>query len=656
MKGVIYARYSSDNQREESIEGQLRECKEYAERNDITILGTYIDRALSAKTDNRPEFQHMIKESAKGLFDVVLVWKLDRFARNRYDSARYKNLLKKNGVKVISARENISEGSEGIILEAMLEGYAEYYSAELSEKVIRGLTDNALKCKYNGGTVPMGYYIDEQQYYQIDPKTAPVVLEMFTKYSEGATMQELVNLLNSRGMRSIRGGKITLNIMNHLLKNRRYMGEYSYRDVVKENGIPAIVPKELFERVQERLAKNKKAPARHKAEDDYLLTTKLYCGKCGSFMVGESGTSHTMKVHRYYRCVNTKKKKLCDKKAVKKDWIEDLVVNYTMKAIMNDEVMERLIDTLMELQKKESTDLPLLKKQLAETEKGINNMLNAIQAGIFTPSTKQRLDELEETKSQLEVSILQEEMHKPLLTREQIAFFIYRFRKFDVTKREQRQRLIDSFVNAVYLYEDKIILTFNYKDGSKTITLAEVEGSDLSVLGAERKPLCIQGFFPAQKNQTRQNPDKNFYCSSFYFLNYFSFKKIRGNSFLDPSDFLFFFFSEFSLQFLFLQVRSYNLRCIASLFQCFDDTVLVIGAECLHCDAELYCSTSVRCEELVVVQFDDVSVLVCNHLGNAYQLAWFIRQKNGYSKDTVSLDQSVLDHGRHGDDVHISAA
>ncbi len=187
--------------------------------------------------------------------------------------------------------------------------------AELSGKVIRGLTDSALKCKYNGGTVPMGYYIDEQQYYQIDPKTAPVALEMFTKYSEGATMQELVHLLNSRGIRSIRGGKITLNIMNHLLKNRRYMGEYSYRGAVKEDGIPAIVSKELFERVQEQLTKNKKAPARHKAEDDYLLTTKLYCGKCDSFMVGESGTSHTMKVHRYYRCVNTKKKKLCDKKA-----------------------------------------------------------------------------------------------------------------------------------------------------------------------------------------------------------------------------------------------------------------------------------------------------------------------------------------------------
>ena len=273
--------------------------------------------------------------------------------------------------------------------------------------------------------------------------------------------------------------------MNHLLKNRRYMGEYSYRDVVKEDGIPAIVPKELFERRNGLVKKKGSRPSQSRGR--LFVDNEAVLREMQLFMVGEIGTSHTMKVHRYYRCVNTKKKKLCDKKAVKKDWIEDLVVNYIMKAIMNDEVMERLIDTLMELQKKESTDLPLLKKQLAETEKGINNMLNAIQAGIFTPSTKQRLDELEETKSQLEVSILQEEMHKPLLTREQIAFFIYRFRKFDVTKREQRQRLIDSFVNAVYLYEDKIILTFNYKDGSKTITLAEVEGSDLSVLGAPVK-------------------------------------------------------------------------------------------------------------------------------------------------------------------------
>ena len=479
MKAVIYARYSSDNQREESIEGQLRECKEYAKRYDMVVVDTYIDRALSAKTDNRPEFLRMIKESGKGLFDIVLVWKLDRFARNRYDSARYKNILKKNGVKVISARENISEGSEGIILEAMLEGYAEYYSVELSEKVIRGMTENALKCKYNGGGVPIGYYIDEQQHYKIDPQTAPVILEVFNNYKNGMSMKKIADMLNNQGLRSSQGGKITINIINHILKNRRYIGEYRYRDIVNENGIPAIIPKDLFEQVQERMAKNKKAPARYKAEDSYLLTTKLFCGKCGAYMVGECGTSQTKKVYHYYRCVNTKKRKTCNKKAVRKDWIEDLVVKQTMNAIMNDEVMERLIDKIYELQKRENTTLPLLKKQLAETEKGINNMLNAIQAGIITQSTKQRLAELEDTKSNLEISIMQEEMKQPTLTREQISFFIYRFRELDVSKQEHRQRLIDSFVNAVYLYDDKIIITFNYKDGSKTITLEDIESSDL---------------------------------------------------------------------------------------------------------------------------------------------------------------------------------
>lgn len=209
MKAVIYARYSSDNQREESIEGQLRECTAYCQKNEITVVRTYIDRALSAKTDNRPDFQRMIKDSAKGLFDVVLVWKLDRFARNRYDSARYKAQLKKYGVKVLSATENISEGPEGIILESLLEGMAEYYSAELAEKVIRGHTENALKCKYNGGTPTFGYTIDSDRHYQIDPRTAPVVLEMFTRYDNGATMKEIRDYLNDTGVTTVRGKQST---------------------------------------------------------------------------------------------------------------------------------------------------------------------------------------------------------------------------------------------------------------------------------------------------------------------------------------------------------------------------------------------------------------------------------------------------------------
>ena len=164
MKAVIYARYSSNSQREESIEGQIRDCTAYAERNGYTIIGTYADRAISGTTDNRPDFQRMIKDSSKRLFDVVIIWKTDRFARNRYDSARYKAQLKKSGVKVVSAMENIAEGSEGILLESLLEGMAEYYSEDLKEKVVRGLTINAEKCKWNGGTLPIGYIVDEDQH------------------------------------------------------------------------------------------------------------------------------------------------------------------------------------------------------------------------------------------------------------------------------------------------------------------------------------------------------------------------------------------------------------------------------------------------------------------------------------------------------------
>lgn len=167
MKGVIYARYSSDNQREESVEGQIRECKAFAEKSGIIVIDSYVDRALSGKTDNRPEFQKMIKDSSKKLFDVVIVWKLDRFSRDRFDSAHYKSMLKKNNVRVVSATEIIADDASGILMETILEGMAEYYSVELSEKVIRGMTENALKCKYNGGGVPIGYVVDSEQFFRL---------------------------------------------------------------------------------------------------------------------------------------------------------------------------------------------------------------------------------------------------------------------------------------------------------------------------------------------------------------------------------------------------------------------------------------------------------------------------------------------------------
>ena len=330
MTAVIYARYSSDNQREESIEGQIRECTAYAEKNGITIVKHYIDRAISAKTDNRPEFQQMIKDSDKKLFDIVLVWKLDRFARNRYDSARYKTQLKKNGVKLMSATEIISEGPEGIILESVLEGYAEYYSADLAEKVVRGQTENILKGRCNGGRGTFGYTLDSERKFHIDPLTTPFVMESFRKYNEGSTMQN-----------------------------------------------------------------------------------------------------------------------------------------------------------------KENTNIPLYEKQLRDAESGIQNMLNAIQAGILTSSTKERLEQLKETKRELEARIAEEKLAKPKVTEEFIRFWLLRFRKLDMSLKDQRQALVDTFINAIYLYDDKVLITFNYKEGTQTVTFGEASevasegnGSDLDCFTA----------------------------------------------------------------------------------------------------------------------------------------------------------------------------
>ena len=267
------------------------------------------------------------------------------------------------------------------------------------------------------------------------------------------------------------------------------------------NAIPPIIPLELFEDVQEKIAKNKKAPARRKAEDDYLLTTKLFCGYCGALMFGESGTSRTGEAHRYYKCATAKKHKGCKKKTVRKQWLEDLVVNQTMQLVKDDAAMESIIAKVMELQNKENTNIPLYEKQLRDAESGIQNMLNAIQAGILTSSTKERLEQLEETKRELEARIAEEKLAKPKVTEEFIRFWLLRFRKLDMSLKDQRQALVDTFINAIYLYDDKVLITFNYKEGTQTVTFGEAtevasegNGSDLDCFTAPENAVKSKDF------------------------------------------------------------------------------------------------------------------------------------------------------------------
>ena len=296
---------------------------------------------------------------------------------------------------------------------------------------------------------------------------------------------------------------MSYNTIQRMLSNRRYIGELRLRDVVQPNAIPALVSEDLFNKVQEKLAKNKKAPARHKAEESYLLTTKLHCGCCGALMFGESGTSRTGEVHRYYKCATAKKHKGCKKKTVRKQWLEDLGVNQTMQLVRDDAAMESIIAKVMELQNKENTNIPLYEKQLRDAESGIQNMLNAIQAGILTSSTKERLEQLEETKRELEARIAEEKLAKPKVTEEFIRFWLLRFRKLDMSLKDQRQALVDTFINAIYLYDDKVLITFNYKEGTQTITFEEAaeaaskgNGSDLDCIPApQKRQLLIAVFF-----------------------------------------------------------------------------------------------------------------------------------------------------------------
>ncbi len=287
-------------------------------------------------------------------------------------------------------------------------------------------------------------------------------------------MKELRDWLNDSSIKNTQGRELTYNSIQHLLKNRRYMGEYTYRDIVVPGGIPAIVPQDLFDQVQERMEKNKKALARHKAKDDYLLTTKLFCGYCGAYLCGEGGTSRTGVVHHYYKCVSVKKKRTeCHKKPVKKEWIEDLVVRGTMKIVMDDAAIEAIVSMLMDLQSRESSSLPLYEQQLREIETAIQNMLNAIQQGILTKSTKARLEELEATKEELETRIACEKLEKPKISAEFMTFWLHRFHKLDVRQKTHRKMLIDTFINAIFLYDIKMVITFNYKEGTTTITFAD---------------------------------------------------------------------------------------------------------------------------------------------------------------------------------------
>lgn len=453
----LYLRFSSDRQTEQSIEGQLRDCREFCKRNDYRIVAIYVDRAMTARKDaeKRVQFQRMIADSEKRHWQYLVVWKLDRFARNRNDSAIYKMRLKKNGVRVISATENISENPEGIILEAVLEGMAEFYSAELSQKITRGLRESALKCNCIGGHIPLGYKIQDHKLV-IDPVGAPIVQEAFQLYANGHTVADICRLFNRKGYRTAKGSEFNRNSFKSIFKNEKYVGVYSYHDIRVEGGVPAIVDKELFEEVQQRLRKTSEAPARGKAKVDYLLSGKLFCGHCGAPMNGDSGTGRGGVKFHYYSCYNRKRNRNCDKKPLKKEYIEKVVVQDAL-LLLKDDVIEELADMAIgqcEIDLKENTRIPELTARLDEIDKGITNITRAIEKGIASEALMERLMVLENDKKDILKQLRDEEKYVCRIDRDQVVYWLHQFKEGDIEDEGFRRHIIDLLINSVTVWDE----------------------------------------------------------------------------------------------------------------------------------------------------------------------------------------------------------
>lgn len=465
---TLYLRFSSERQSEQSIEGQLRDCIAYCKRKDYRIVAVYVDRALTARknVEKRVQFQQMIVDSSHHAWDLVIVWKLDRFARNREDSAVFKMRLRKNGVRVESATEAISKNPEGIILESVLEGIAEYYSADLSQKITRGIRESALKAHCVGGHVPLGYKLEDHKYV-IDPATAHIVQEAFQLYANGDSMADICRIFNTKGYRTAKGAEFNRSSFKSMFKNERYIGVYTYKDIRMEDTIPPIIDKALFDTVQQRLSKTADAPARGKAKADYLLSGKLFCGHCGAPMNGESGTSKTGAIHNYYTCYSRKRKHGCDKKPLKKDYIE-LIVAQDAMTLLTDDVIEEMADMAMaqsDRDLKENTRIPELTARKQEVEQSISNITKAVEKGVASDTLLNRLMDLEAEKKDLNLQLADEEKYIYRIDRDQIIFWLSKFKDGDIEDEDYKRRLIDLMINSVTVWDEpdgyKITTAYN---------------------------------------------------------------------------------------------------------------------------------------------------------------------------------------------------
>ena len=453
---VIYARYSSDAQTEQSIEGQLRVCQEYAQKNDILILDTYIDRAMSGTNDMRPDFQRMIAESKKRSWNYVIVYKLDRFSRNKYESAQYEYALNRNGVRILSAMENIPDTPEGIILKSVIEGMNQYYSMDLAQKVKRGMRENRLKGNFQGGNLLYGYRVEGKKIL-INEDTAEIVRFIYEEYASGSTVRRIVDTLTARGI-SYRGKPFALNTIYGILKNEKYSGTYKYGEDVIDNMYPQIVATEIFEKVRAKINANRYGKKPTKVV--YLLRNKMKCGYCGESLIAENGKSHNGEKHYYYKCHGRKNlRNGCKLPAIRKEELERLVMESILSEMTKPKTVDTIVKKLLAIQAQEAkatSVLSMLIKEKTQTENAINNLIAAAERGFVSNASAKRLHELESRLQELEKQIIVEQSKAKIkVSEKEIRIF------YESALSLEPLMLIDYLIKEIIVYDDTIHIYYN---------------------------------------------------------------------------------------------------------------------------------------------------------------------------------------------------
>ena len=430
LRVVLYARFSSDNQRSESIDAQIRAMKKYCRDHKHKIINIYTDEARSATTDKRPSFQKMITDCKLHNFDAVIVHKLDRFSRNRYDSAMYKRELRKNGVKLYSVLENLDDSPESVMMEAMLEGMSEYYSKNLGREVMKGLTENAMQCKHTGGLPPLGFKLDSDKHLIIDDEKAPIIKTIFEMYNDDYGYTKIIEYLNKIGFTTQRGNHFGKNSLHDILINEKYVGVYVYNRSSSKNfrgkrnhhlskpddeiirisgGCPKIIDDELFENVQKKMEIKKHSGGRFNSKMLYMLSGLITCSECGKLFNGNNRYSgRNKRQHSTYRC--TTHRDICTNKEINKMYIEAYVIELLKRNFLNKNALTKHIQKansyIDKLDSNINTETAKLKKQLKSIKDSIANITAAIEKGIPADTFLSRLTELDEQKISIECELL----------------------------------------------------------------------------------------------------------------------------------------------------------------------------------------------------------------------------------------------------------